>query len=43
MAEKRRTPAQWRELVQGWPRNGETQADDCGRHGIAVSTFHRWR
>lgn len=43
MAEKRRTPAQWRELVQGWPRSGETQADYCRRHGIAVSTFHRWR
>ena len=43
MAEKRRTPAQWRELVQGWPRSGETQAAYCRRHSIAVSTFHRWR
>jgi len=43
MAEKRRSPAQWRELVQGWPRSGETQAEYCRRHGISVSNFHRWR
>ena len=43
MAQKRRTPAQWRELVRSWPRSGLTQRAYCERHGISVGSLHRWR
>ncbi len=43
MAQRRRTPAQWRELVRGWPRSGLTQRAYCERHGISVGSLHRWR
>ena len=39
----RRTLEQWRELIQGWPGSGLTQAEYCDRHGLSVSSFHRWR
>jgi hypothetical protein len=38
-----RTREQWRELIQGWPGSGLTQAEYCDRHGLSVSRFHRWR
>jgi hypothetical protein len=38
-----RTLEQWRELIQGWPGSGLTQAEYCDRHGLSVSSFHRWR
>jgi hypothetical protein len=38
-----RTLEQWRELIQGWPGSGLTQAEYCDRHDISVSRFHRWR
>ena len=43
MAQRRRTPAQWRELVRGWPGSGLTQRAYCERHGISVGSLHRWR
>jgi transposase-like protein len=43
MAQSRRTPAQWRELVRGWPRSGLTQRAYCERHGISVGSLHSWR
>jgi transposase-like protein len=38
-----RTFEQWRELIQGWPGSGLTQAEYCERHGVSVSSFYRWR
>lgn len=43
MAHRRRTRAQWRRLVAGWPESGLTQADYCERHDISVASLHRWR
>jgi transposase-like protein len=43
MSQSRRTPAQWRELVRGWPPSGLTQRAYCERHGISVGSLHRWR
>ena len=44
MARGRRTHAQWRQLVEGFADSGGvTQAQYCQRHGISVSSFHRWR
>jgi hypothetical protein len=43
MAEQRRSRAQWRELVRGWPGSGLTQAQYCERHGISTGSLSRWR
>jgi transposase-like protein len=43
MAQGRRTRAQWRQLVEGFSGSGLTQACYCERHGISVTSFHRWR
>lgn len=43
MSGQRRTPTQWRALVHGWARSGLTQAEYCDRHGVSVSSLHRWR
>jgi hypothetical protein len=43
MAQQRRTRAQWRQLVEGWPGSGLSQAQYCRRHGISVASLHRWR
>jgi hypothetical protein len=43
MAHRQRSREQWRELVEGWPGSGLTQADYCERHSIAVASLHRWR
>jgi hypothetical protein len=43
MAQKRRSRAQWQEVVGGWPGSGLTQAQYCARLGISVASFHRWR
>jgi transposase-like protein len=43
MAHRRRTRAQWRRLVEGWPDSGLTQVDYCERHDISVASLHRWR
>lgn len=43
MIGRRRTPGQWRELVHGWSRSGLTQAEYCDRHGVSVTSLHRWR
>lgn len=38
-----RTAEQWRDLIEGWPGSGLTQAQYCARHGFSVSSFYRWR
>lgn len=43
MAHRRRTRAQWRQLVEGWPESGLTQAQYCERHNISVASLYRWR
>ena len=39
----RRTPAQWRELVEGFERSGQTRGKFCAANGLALSTFDLWR
>ncbi len=43
MAQQRRTRGQWRQLVEGCPASGLTQAQYCRHHGISVASLHRWR
>jgi len=43
MAQRRRNRAQWRRLVDGWPRSGQTQQAYCDRHGISLGSLRRWR
>ena len=43
MAWKQRTPAQWRQLVEGWERSELTQAEFCSKKGISVASLHRWK
>lgn len=39
----RRSPAQWRSLVEAFARSGETRKQFCARHGVALSTFDWWQ
>lgn len=39
----RRSPAQWRDLVEAFSRDGGTRKDFCARHGVALSTFDWWQ
>jgi hypothetical protein len=43
MAQPRRTPEQWRRLVEGWPGSGQTQQAYCDRQGITLASLRRWR
>lgn len=43
MGSRRRTRAQWRQLVSNWPGSGLSQAAYCRRHNISVASLHRWR
>jgi hypothetical protein len=43
MAQRQRSRAQWRQLVEGWPRSGLTQRGYCERHGISLASLRRWR
>jgi hypothetical protein len=43
MAHRRRTREQWRQLVEGWPESGLTQAQYCEHHNISVASLYRWR
>jgi transposase-like protein len=39
----RRSASEWRALMQAFSRSGQTRAQFCERHGLALSTFDRWR
>ena len=39
----RRSPAQWRSLVEAFSRSDETRKQFCTRHGVALSTFDWWQ
>jgi len=43
MAQRQRSRAQWRQLVEGWPRSGLTQRAYCERHGMSLASLRRWR
>ena len=43
MGQRRRSRAQWRRLVDGWPGSGLTQQGYCDRHGISLGSLRRWR
>ncbi|MBK1720505.1 IS66 family insertion sequence element accessory protein TnpA [Thiocystis violacea] len=43
MTDQRRTREQWRDIVEGFPESGLTQAQYGARHAISVTSFHRWR
>lgn len=38
----RRSASEWRALIQTFSHNGETRAQFCEVHGLALSTFDRW-
>lgn len=40
---RRRTRVQWQRLVGGQATSGLSQQDYCTRHGIAYSSFCRWK
>ncbi len=40
---QRRGEAFWRRAVMAQRDSDSTQEDFCRRHGLALSTFHRWR
>lgn len=39
----RRSAGEWRALVRAFSHSGETRAQFCERHGVALSTFAWWR
>jgi hypothetical protein len=39
----RLSAAHWRELISDWEDSGLTQKRFCERHGVALSTFVRWK
>lgn len=40
---KRGSAPQWRDLFQRYESSGLTQEQFCRRHGLALSSFQRWR
>ena len=38
----RRSASEWRALMQAFSHSGETRAQFCECHGLALSTFDRW-
>jgi len=43
MSTSRRTAEQWAQWIDRQRRSGTSVAGFCARHGLAVSSFHRWR
>ncbi len=39
----RRSPREWRALIQAFSHSGVTRSQFCTRHGVALSTFDWWR
>ena len=39
----RRNAAQWQALIERFERAGQTRKRFCAAHGVALSTFDRWR
>lgn len=39
----RRTRAEWRDLLARYERSGLSQQSFCDEHGLALSTFCKWR
>ena len=39
----RRTLDEWRELLDCFEQSGQTREQFCSDHGLALSTFGRWR
>ena len=39
----RRSASEWRALMAQFSRSRETRTQFCERHGLALSTFDRWR
>ena len=39
----RRSVTEWRDLLARYDRSGQTQQAFCDRHGLALSTFCKWR
>ena len=42
-ATRRRSAQEWRTLIRAHSRGNETRKHFCARHGVALSTFERWR
>ena len=40
---QRRTRAQWTEILRRFESSGEDPRGFCGREGLALSSFQRWR
>lgn len=40
---KRRSPAEWQQLIEAWQASGLSQPAFCRTHAIALSTFRYWR
>jgi transposase-like protein len=38
-----RSAAQWQQIIDGYATSGLTQADYCQEHGVAMSSFHKWK
>lgn len=43
VAPARRSAREWRALLRTYARSNETRQQFCARHGVALSTFDRWR
>ena len=39
----RRSPEQWRALVQAQPSSGQSVEEYCRRHQVTPSSFYRWQ
>ena len=39
----RRSPEQWRGLFSRFEQSGQTRERFCAEHGLALSSFDRWR
>jgi hypothetical protein len=39
----RRSPEQWRALVEGQPSSGQSVEEYCRRHKVTSSSFYRWQ
>ena len=39
----RRSPEQWRDLFHRFEQSGQTREEFCAEHGLALSSFSRWR
>ena len=40
---KRRTEAEWTEILRRFESSGVTQREFCRREGLALCSFQRWR